>query len=33
MDLPSKLLQQNSFETRPKIEEHMLIVIDKTTHE
>ena len=33
MELPSKLLQQIAFNTRPKIEEHMLIVMDKSTHE
>ena len=33
MELPSKLLEQIAFNTRPKIEEHMLIVMDKTTHE
>ena len=33
MELPSKLLEQISFNTRPKIEEHMLIVMDKATHE
>ena len=33
MELPSKLLEQISFNTRPKIEEHMLIVMDKSTHE
>ena len=31
--LPSKLLEQIAFITRPKIEEHMLIVMDKSTHE
>ena len=31
--LPSKLLEQIAFNTRPKIEEHMLIVMDKSTHE
>ena len=33
MELPGKLLEQISFNTRPKIEEHMLIVMDKSTHE
>ena len=33
MELPSKLLEQIAFDTRPKIEEHMLIVMDKSTHE
>ena len=33
MELPSKLLEQIAFNTRPKIEEHMLIVMDKITHE
>ena len=33
MELPSKLLEQIAFITRPKIEEHMLIVMDKSTHE
>ena len=33
MELPSKLLQQIAYTTRPKIEEHMLIVMDKSTHE
>ena len=31
--LPSKLLEQIAFNTRPKIEEHMLIIMDKSTHE
>ena len=29
----SKLLEQIAFNTRPKIEEHMLVVMDKSTHE
>ena len=29
--LPSKILEQIAFNTRPKIEEHMLIVMDKST--
>ena len=33
MELPSKLLEQIAFNTRPKIEEHMLIFMDKSTHE
>ena len=33
MELPSKLLEQISFNTRSRIEEHMLIVMDKSTHE
>ena len=33
MQLPSKLLEQIAFNTRPKIEEHMLIVMDKSSHE
>ena len=33
MGLPSKLLEQIAFSTRPKIEKHMLIVMDKSTHE
>ena len=33
MELPGKLLEQIAFNTRPKIEEHMLIVLDKSTHE
>ena len=33
MELPSELLEQIAFNTRPKIEEHMLIVMDKSTHE
>ena len=32
-ELPSKLLEQIAFNTRPKIEERMLIVMDKSTHE
>ena len=30
---PSKFLEQIAFNTRPKTEEHMLIVKDKSTHE
>ena len=33
MELPSKLLEQIAFNTRAKIEEHILIVMDKSTHE
>ena len=33
MELPSKLLEQIAFNTRPKIEEHMLIVMDKSIYE
>ena len=33
MELPSKLLEQIAFNTRPKIEEHMLVVMDKSIHE
>ena len=33
MELPSKLLEQIAFNTRPKLEEHMLIVLDKSFHE
>ena len=33
MELPSKFLEQLAFNTRPKIEEHMLVVIDESTRE
>ena len=33
MELPSELLEQMAFNTRPKIEEHMLIILDKSIHE
>ena len=33
MDFPSNLLEQIAFNTRPKIEEHMLIDMDKSAHE
>ena len=33
MELPSKLLEQIASNTRSEIEEHMLIVMDKSTHE
>ena len=32
MELPSKLLEQKAFNTRSRIGEHMLIVMDKSTH-
>ena len=32
MELPSNLLEQTAINTRPKIEQHMLIVMDKSTH-
>ena len=32
MELPSKVLEQIALNTRPKIEEHMLIVMIKSTH-
>ena len=32
MELPSKLLEQIAYNTRLKTEEHMLIVMDKSTH-
>ena len=31
--LPSKLLEQIAYNTRSRIEEHMLIVMDKSIHE
>ena len=31
MELPSILLEQIAFNTRPKVEEHLLIVLDKST--
>ena len=31
--LPCKLLEQIAFNTRPKIEEHMLVVMNESTHE
>ena len=31
MELPSKLLEQIAFNKRPKIEEHMLTDMDKST--
>ena len=33
MELPSKLLEQIAYNTRPKIEEHMLIVMNQSNHE
>ena len=33
MGLPSKILDQTAFNTRPKIEQHLLLVLDKTIHE
>ena len=33
MELPSNLLKQTAFNTRPKIEKHMLIIMYKSTHE
>ena len=33
MELPSKLLEQIVFNTRPKIEEHILIIMDKSIHQ
>ena len=33
MELPSKLLEQIAYNTRAKIEEHMLIIMDKSSHE
>ena len=33
MELPSKLLEQIAYNTRPKIEEHMLTNMDKSTQE
>ena len=33
MELSSKLLEQILINTGPKIKEHMLIVMDKSTHE
>ena len=32
MELPSKLLEQIAFKTRPEIEEHMLVVMDNSFH-
>ena len=33
MEPPSKLLEKIAFKTRPKIEEHMLVVMEKSAHE
>ena len=33
MELPSKVLEQIAFNTRPKIEEQMFIIMDKSIHE
>ena len=33
MELPSKVLEQIAFDTRPKIQENNLVVLDKTIHE
>ena len=33
MELPSKILQQIALNTRPKVEEQMLIVMNKSPHE
>ena len=33
MELPSKILEQFAYNTRSRIEEHILIVIDKSSHE
>ena len=33
MELHSKILEQIAFNTRPNIEEHMLIDMDKLSHE
>ena len=33
MELPCKLLEQIAFNTRPKIEELILNIMDKSTHE
>ena len=33
MERPSKLLEQIAFITRPKIEEHLLIIMDESTYE
>ena len=33
MELPSKVLEQIAFNTRPKIEEHMFIIMNKSTPE
>ena len=33
MELPSKILEQIANNTRPKIEQHLLVVMDRSTHE
>ena len=33
MKLPSKILEEIAFKTRPKNEGHMFIVLDKSSHE
>ena len=33
MELPSRILEEIAFYTRPKIEEHILVVMDKSTRE
>ena len=33
LEIPSKIMEQTAFNTRPKIEEHMLFFMDKSTHE
>ena len=33
MELPSKILEQIAFNSRSRVEEHILIVMDKSTHE
>ena len=33
MELPSKLLERIAYNTRPKIEEHILIIMNQSTHE
>ena len=33
MEVPSEILEQTAYSTRPKTEEHMLIVMHKSTHE
>ena len=33
MELPSELSKQKAFVTRPKTEEHMLILMEKSNHE
>ena len=33
MELPINLLEQLAFDTRPKLEEHMLNIMDRSTHE